>query len=59
MKAEEEEVDIDTVIEDTTRPSSKLQAQEDDEDLAWADEDPDDDAAGWKMKIIMDDEPDI
>ncbi|KAF5357657.1 hypothetical protein D9758_007441 [Tetrapyrgos nigripes] len=56
MKAEEEEIDIDTVIEDTSRPSNKLQAHGDDEDLAWADGDPDEDIAGWTMKIVMDDE---
>ena len=29
---------------------------EDDEDIAWADDEPDDDLAGWKLKIIMEDE---
>lgn len=30
-----------------------------DEDLAWADEDPDDDVSGWKLKIVMEDEQDL
>lgn len=30
-----------------------------DEDLAWAEEDPDDDVAGWKLKIMMEDDQDL
>ncbi|KAK7471097.1 chromatin binding protein [Stygiomarasmius scandens] len=56
MKAEEEEVDIDTVTEDPSRSKNQIVSQGDDEDLDWADEDPDEDVAGWTMRIIMEEE---
>jgi COMPASS component SWD1 len=56
MKQEEDEVDIDSVIEDAPeRNAQPVGLQGEDEDLAWADEDPDDDEGEWKMKIIMED----
>jgi hypothetical protein len=30
-----------------------------DDDIAWADEDPDDDLPGWKFKIVMEDDRDF
>jgi hypothetical protein len=29
---------------------------ENDEDLIWADEEPDDDTGNWKMKLVIDDD---
>lgn len=60
MKAEEEEVDIDTVPE-TARPRGvQLHGvQAGDEDLAWADQELDDDLEGWKMRVIMEDDWDM
>jgi COMPASS component SWD1 len=31
----------------------------DEEDIAWADDEPDEDVRGWKMKIVMEDELDM
>lgn len=62
MKQEEEAVDIDGV-DDTSRLPPERNAyiqqtglncsSEVDEDALWADEEPDDDIWGWKMKIIV------
>lgn len=65
MKQEEEAVDIDGV-EDTTemQPQSNghvvqpgavglNEMSETDEDALWAEEEPDDDIRGWKMKVIV------
>ncbi|KAK0453170.1 WD40 repeat-like protein [Armillaria borealis] len=52
MKAEEEEVDLDTVPDDPAQFSARQSVPGDDEDLTWADQEPDDDSP-WKMKIIM------
>ncbi len=52
MKAEEEEVDLDTVPDDPAQFSTRQSVPGDDEDLTWADQEPDDDSP-WKMKIIM------
>lgn len=64
MKQEEEAVDIDEV-EDTvqTKPESNGHAAqpvgglhetpENDEDAMWADEEPDHDVRGWKMKVVV------
>jgi hypothetical protein len=54
MKQEEEEVDVDTIIEDNTHPVAQPDgAQLDDEDIAWAEEDAEGDAGEFKMKILM------
>jgi len=60
MKAEEEEVDIEGLAEDDTVQSVELMQRlgEDDPDIAWAMEEPDDDMRGWKMKIMMEEEDD-
>ena len=51
MKAEEEDVDVDTTGDEThQKPQFLPQENEDDE---WADLEPDDDCPTWKMKIIL------
>lgn len=58
MKAEEEDVDIVTIIDDSASRTShkkdliQIDAQ-DDEDVGWADEDPDLDGEPFKLKIVM------
>ncbi|KAI0069116.1 WD40 repeat-like protein [Artomyces pyxidatus] len=61
MKQEEEEVDIDTTEDlDASALGDHLRVNGDnEEDYAWADEEPDDDIRGWKMKTVMEDEPDM
>ncbi|TFK43045.1 WD40-repeat-containing domain protein [Crucibulum laeve] len=55
MKAEEEEVDIDTGSEPVAKPIPGGTSA-DDEDIAWAEEEPDgDDKLGWAMHVVMDD----
>lgn len=56
--AEEEEVDI-TGIEQEKKGDYWKWNADDDEDIAWADEEPDDDMAGWKFKILMEEETEI
>ena len=60
--AEEEDVDINMSVEpDETvngfewRPSGV----DEQEDFAWADDEPDDDAPGWRMKVLMEDENEL
>lgn len=52
---EEQEVDI-LSIEVEKRGDYWAWNADEDEDIAWADDEPDDDLAGWKLKIIMEDE---
>ncbi|KAF7354969.1 COMPASS complex protein [Mycena sanguinolenta] len=60
MKEEEEEVDIDTVPEAAKpRQIHHHGVQPGDEDVAWADEEPDDDQQDWKMRVIMEEDWDI
>jgi COMPASS component SWD1 len=58
MKAEEEEVDIGEV----PNPPQTLQQHgwsgDNDEEGCWADEDPDNDLRGWKMKLVMEEDVD-
>lgn len=51
MRAEEEDVDIDTMPSDP----EPFPTTPDDEDLIWAEQEPDDDTHPWKMKIHMED----
>lgn len=48
---------------DTTEPADETRYSVnyglDDEDVAWADDEPDDDLPGWRLKIIMEDENDM
>ncbi|KAF5388144.1 hypothetical protein D9615_000017 [Tricholomella constricta] len=59
MKAEDEEVDIDTIVEDAARRDTQLDKMEvEDEELVWADHDADD-TAEFRMKIIMQDDAEM
>ena len=58
MKQEEEEVDILTG-NDAEEVVENPRVNGDEEDVAWADDEPDEDARGWKMKIVMEDELDM
>ena len=58
MKQEEEEVDIFTG-NDAEEVVEHPRVNGDEEDFAWADDEPDEDVRGWKMKIVMEDELDI
>lgn len=48
---------------DTTEPADEARYSVnygmDDEDVAWADDEPDDDLPGWRLKVIMEDENDM
>ncbi|EKM59556.1 uncharacterized protein PHACADRAFT_85948 [Phanerochaete carnosa HHB-10118-sp] len=55
QKEEEEEVDIHSVEVEKRGDYWKWNAA-DDEDIAWADDEPDDDNAGWKLKILTEEE---
>ena len=57
MKAEEEEVDIDTVPEETRPRETQFHGVlPNDEDMMWADREPDDDREGWKLRLTMEEE---
>ena len=58
QKAEEEEVDINGMEEDTAKQNAEHLRIEDDDDTAWAMEEPDDDIQGCKMKILIEDDSD-
>ncbi|CCM03988.1 uncharacterized protein FIBRA_06144 [Fibroporia radiculosa] len=60
QKAEEEEVDIEGMTgNDVVNDAEHAQrVPEEDEDIVWALEEPDDDLRGWKMKIMMEDDTD-
>ena len=51
-QAQEEEVDIETGVDIDTNLDAR-QNGEVDEESAWAEDEPDDDVAEWKMKLIM------
>ncbi|KDQ28785.1 hypothetical protein PLEOSDRAFT_1111940 [Pleurotus ostreatus PC15] len=53
MKREEEMVDIDGFDDALMQQTTPVVAPKDDEDVAWADDEPDDDKPEWKMAIIM------
>ncbi|KAL4241320.1 Retinoblastoma-binding protein 5/Swd1 [Abortiporus biennis] len=40
-------------------PPGGMGAGEEDEDYIWADQEPDDDLPGWRLKVLMEDEEDI
>ena len=54
-KEEDEPIDIDGVNEAASTDQNGTL----DEDLAWADEEPDEDTENWKLKTIMKDEYDV
>lgn len=58
MKAEEEEIDILSGV-DTGADQDNQRGTvngDDDEEMTWATEDPDEDEAGWRMKLWMEDD---
>lgn len=60
MKEEEEEVDIETMPEAAKPRDIQLHGvQAGDEDVAWADEEPDDDLQDWKMRVIIEEDWDM
>ena len=69
QKQEEEPVDIFTVPGSPARfrpqplphawlPTENGTGADEDEDHAWADDEPDDDNAGWSLKVLLEDEAD-
>lgn len=58
MKQEEEEADILTG-RDAEEVVEQPRVNGDEEDITWADDEPDEDVRGWKMKIVMEDELDM
>lgn len=52
MKEEEEEIDIDTIVEDSTHNPQVDNTEIEDEDFAWADQGRED-RGDFKVKIIM------
>lgn len=58
MKEEEQEVDIAGVDGGGAQPNGVRINGEHDEDILWADEEPDEDMEGWKMKILIEDDQD-
>lgn len=61
MREEEEivEIDDDTEIRGAVVDEAKRQAESKDEDILWAEDDPDDDDPKWKMKLLVVDENDV
>ena len=59
MKQEEEEVDILTGKDAEEEVVEHSRVNGDEEDIAWADDEPDEDVRDWKMKIVMEDELDM
>lgn len=59
MKLEEAEVDVDTIV-DSNGPGGnsvlQRQASSADVDLAWADQDPDDDTVPWILSVLMEED---
>lgn len=61
MREEDAVVDIDSV-DDANGPSSeeaKQQNEPKDEDVLWAEDDPDEDDPEWRMKLLIVDENDV
>ncbi|EJF63084.1 COMPASS complex protein [Dichomitus squalens] len=57
MLEEEEDVDIESGVEEVNGTADHTrQNGENDEDILWALEEPDDDMKGWELKVIMDEE---
>jgi COMPASS component SWD1 len=58
MRQEEEEVDIDGIVEDAPRRQTQPLGWngDHDEDILWADDEPDDDIRDWKMRIVMEED---
>ncbi|VDC02495.1 unnamed protein product [Peniophora sp. CBMAI 1063] len=52
MREEEEDVDIETGVE-LNMESPRVNGDLHDEDLLWAEDEPDEDKPGWKLRLIM------
>ena len=60
MLEEEEDVDIEKIEENVNGSADRYrQHVENDEDLAWAMDDPDDDVKGWKLKVLIEEEQEM
>ena len=59
MREEEEDVDIETGIELIVDPPPRINGDIHDEDLLWAEDEPDEDNPGWKLRLIMEDDDDM
>ncbi|KAF7301216.1 WD-REPEATS-REGION domain-containing protein [Mycena indigotica] len=56
MKEEEQEVDVDTVVVTKPRHGQLHGVVTEDEDLVWAEEDPDEDVEEWIMQPVMEED---
>ncbi|KAI0317746.1 quinon protein alcohol dehydrogenase-like superfamily [Amylostereum chailletii] len=56
MKQEEEEVDVESGVDVDGESEGGRVNGEQDEDLTWAEDEPDEDGRGWKMKLVMEDD---
>lgn len=61
MLEEEEDVNIDDAVEDAANGAADhyRQSSENDEDLLWALDEPDDDIKGWKLQVLIEDEQEM
>ena len=59
MKQEEEEVDILSGNEVGEEIVDYPRVNGDEDEFTWADDEPDEDIRGWRMKIVMEDELDV
>lgn len=59
-KMREEDAGVDIIGVDETLDGTEIERrrEEKDEDILWAESEPDDDEKGWKMKLILDPEDD-
>lgn len=58
MREEDAEVDINGVDEVLDATEIELRREVKDDDILWAESEPDDDEKGWKMKLVMNPEED-
>lgn len=59
MLQEEDDVDVYGMDPDPRHDSYAGANAGGDEDFAWADDEPDDDVGGWKMKLVVEDESEL
>ena len=59
-KMREEDAEVDIVGLDETLDGTEMERRREDkdEDILWAESEPDDDVKGWKMKLVLDPEDD-
>ena len=59
-KMREEDAEVDIVGLDETLDGTEIERRREDkdEDILWAESEPDDDVKGWKMKLVLDPEDD-